>query len=61
MKYLLFLLAMLINLNPHLNSSHMELFQATDPELVVYGGANAGKSYSIADKLLCQTIWQKDF
>jgi len=31
-----------------------------DPELVVYGGANAGKTYSIADKLLCQPIIQND-
>jgi len=51
---------MIINLNQHLNPNHMELFQATDPELIIYGGANAGKTYSIADKLLCQSIWQSD-
>ena len=38
----------------------MDLFQSTDPELVVYGGANAGKTYSIADKLLYQSFWQND-
>ena len=38
----------------------MDLFQSADPELVVYGGANAGKTYSIADKLLFQSIWQND-
>ena len=31
-----------------------------DPELIVYGGAGAGKSYSIADKLLLQPIYQPD-
>lgn len=60
MKILILVLAMILNLNPHLNSNHLELFQSFDPELVVYGGANAGKTYSIADKLLCQTIWQSD-
>jgi len=52
--------AMVINLNQYLNPNHVELFQSTDPELVVYGGAGAGKSFSIADKLLCQSIWQSD-
>lgn len=60
MKILLIVLAMVVNLNQYLNPNHLELFQATEPELVVYGGANAGKTYSIADKLLCQTIWQSD-
>lgn len=60
MKILLIVLAMVINLNQYLNPNHMELFQATDPELVVYGGANAGKTYSIADKFLCQSVWQND-
>lgn len=49
-----------INLNKYLNPNHTELFQSADPELVVYGGANAGKTYSIADKLLFQSIWQND-
>lgn len=60
MKAILVALIMVVNLNPYLNPNHMELFQSTDPELVVYGGANAGKTYSIADKLLCQSIWQND-
>lgn len=51
---------MIVNLNPYLNPNHMELFQSTDSELIVYGGANAGKTYSIADKLLCQSVWQND-
>lgn len=51
---------MIINLNPHLNPNHMELFQSTDSELVIYGGANAGKTYSIADKLLSQSVLQND-
>ncbi len=57
---LIILLAMQVNLNAHLNPSHSSFFQATDPEVVVYGGANAGKTYSIADKLLCQSVWQSD-
>lgn len=60
MKILLIVLVMVVNLNQYLNPNHLELFQATDPEMVIYGGANAGKTYSIADKLLCQTIWQRD-
>ncbi|GAH18739.1 unnamed protein product, partial [marine sediment metagenome] len=60
MKIILIVLAMIVNLNQHLNPNHMELFQATDPELIVYGGADAGKTYSIADKLLCQSVWQND-
>ena len=51
---------MIVNLNQHLNPNHMDLFQSADPELVVYGGANAGKTYSIADKLLYQSAWQND-
>ena len=49
---------MKVNLNKHLNPYHMDLFQSADRELLVRGGANAGKSYSIADKLLLQTIVQ---
>lgn len=49
-----------VNLNQYLNPNHMELFQCTDAELIVYGGADAGKTYSISDKLLCQSVWQSD-
>ena len=47
--------AVRINLNKHLNPNHTDIFQSMNPELIVYGGADAGKSYSIVDKLLCQT------
>jgi len=60
MKILLIVLIMVVNLNSYLNPNHLGLFQATDSELIVYGGANAGKTYSIADKLLCQSIWQSN-
>lgn len=60
MKTILIVLMMIVNLNQHLNPNHIELFQSADPELVVYGGANAGKTYSIADKLLYQSVWQND-
>lgn len=45
-----------VNLNKVLNYKHTELFQSTNPELWVRGGKNAGKTYSIADKLLLQPI-----
>jgi len=45
-----------MNLNQHLNPKHTELFKSTDLELCVRGGANAGKTYSIADKLLIQSM-----
>ena len=44
------------NINRVLNPCHFELFQSVDPELLVYGGAGAGKSYSNADKLFIQGI-----
>ena len=47
-------------LNQYLNPNHGELFLCMNPELIVYGGADAGKSYSIVDKLLSQTIEQSD-
>jgi len=49
-----------LNLNKVLNYKHQELFQSTAPELCVRGGKNAGKSYSIADKLLLQPRLQPD-
>lgn len=45
-----------MNLNQLLNWKHQDLFQSRDRELVVYGGADAGKSYSIADKMLLHSI-----
>jgi len=49
-----------INLNCKLNPKHTELFQSTAPILAVRGGANAGKTYSCADKLLLQALIQND-
>ena len=60
MKIILIVLAMIVNLNQYLNPNHTELFQSMDSELIVYGGANAGKTYSIADKLLYQSVWQNE-
>ncbi len=48
-----------INLNPLLNYRHRAVFQSTARELLVYGGAGAGKSYSIADKFLLAPIFQQ--
>lgn len=49
-----------VNLNRKLNSKHTELFRSTAPVLAVRGGSNAGKTYSIADKLLLQALVQKE-
>lgn len=49
-----------INLNRILNHNHLELFQYTGEELLVYGGAGGGKSYSIADKILLNYYWQPE-
>lgn len=46
------ILCMVLNFNQYLNPKHKELFQTADRELIVYGGAGAGKTYSIADKFL---------
>ena len=48
------------NLNKYINPNHKDIFESQAPELIVYGGAGAGKSFSIADKLLFQSIWQSD-
>ena len=45
-----------VNLNQVLNPKHTASSSPSDPELLVYGGAGAGKSYSIADKLFLQGI-----
>ena len=49
-----------IDLRKHLNPKHKDLFRSSDFELNVRGGANAGKTYSIADKFLLQPIFQPD-
>lgn len=49
-----------INLNQKLNHKHFDLFESKSPILAVRGGSNAGKTYSIADKLLLQPIIQPD-
>ncbi len=46
------------NIEPLLNPNHGAILSSQSPELLVYGGAGAGKSYSIADKLLLQPIIQ---
>lgn len=48
------------NINGFLNPNHLPVFHSPSPELLVYGGAGAGKSYTIADKLLLQSRWQSD-
>lgn len=45
-----------LNVNAILNAKHGKIFGSTDRDLLVYGGAGAGKSYSIADKLFLQGI-----
>ena len=48
-----------IDLNQKLNWKHQDLFQSMSPVLAVRGGSNAGKTYSIADKLLLQPLLQR--
>lgn len=40
------------------NPNHWELFQSTAPELIVYGGSGAGKSFSVADKFLMRSVFE---
>lgn len=54
------LAAMPFDLTPFLNPNHAEIFKARCEEVLPYGGAGAGKSYSIADKLLLQAVYQPD-
>lgn len=54
----LFLFLILMNLNLNLNPNHLDIFKSKAPELLVYGGAGAGKTYSIADKLLLNQFYQ---
>jgi phage terminase large subunit len=45
-------------IEPLLNPHHEAIHRSVSRELLVYGGANSGKTYSIADKLLLQPLWQ---
>ena len=47
-----------VRLDDKLNPNHKAIHKSKSRELLVYGGANSGKTYSIADKLLLQSIWQ---
>jgi phage terminase large subunit len=49
-----------MNINPLLNPNYIDFHKSTAFEVWVYGSSNSGKSYSIADKLLLQSVWQKD-
>ncbi len=50
---------MQVDLNRLLNRRHEAFFQSTDERLLMYGGTNAGKSFSAVDKLLVQMITQR--
>lgn len=60
MKLLILLLSLMVNINYNqiLNPNHIELFQTEREEVLVRGATGAGKTYSIADKLLTSVIWQ---
>ena len=61
MKVFLILLLMLnINVDDIVNRKYNDFFRYTGEEILLYGVAGAGKSYSIADKLLLQPVWQPD-
>jgi len=48
-----------VNINQHLNINHKEFFKSTKRTVIFFGGAGAGKTYSIADKLLIQCCIQE--
>lgn len=50
----------IIQLNKYLNHKHRALFQSKDEILLVRGSTAAGKSYSIADKLLLNAVIQPE-
>lgn len=50
---------MKVNLNSLLNPYHKEFFQSSDEEIIFYGGAAGGKSFSAADKILLQPLIYK--
>lgn len=43
-----------------INESYVDAFKSAKRELIMYGGAGAGKSYSAGFKLLLYTLTQKD-
>jgi phage terminase large subunit len=45
-----------MEINKLLNYNHQEFFQDISKEIVFYGGAGAGKSYSTADKIIINSI-----
>lgn len=53
-------LLMAININPLTNWNYKDFFNCTAVEAWLYGGSNSSKSYSIADKLLLQQVWQRE-
>lgn len=52
---------MVINVTPLLNPNHKEFFKSTAEELICYGGANAGKSYSASDKITLYPTFDKNY
>jgi phage terminase large subunit len=45
-----------INIDEDINESFAPMFKSTAPELLVHGGAGAGKSYAIAQKMILTAI-----
>lgn len=45
------------NFNSDVNLSFEKFFQCSDPEVVLYGGAAAGKSYAIAQRLIVKVLY----
>lgn len=43
-----------------LNPYHSEVFKSTDFILLVYGGTSAGKTYTVADKLILRSMLEKE-
>jgi phage terminase large subunit len=49
---------LVIDLAKVLNPRHKEFFQATDREVIFYGGAHGGKSYSASDKIIVKMLYE---
>lgn len=51
-----------MNISSYLNPHYEDFFACTDREVLLRGGGNAGKTYSVADKLIIQAGYQwKEF
>ena len=46
-----------ININEDINPNFSEMFQSTQEDLLIYGGAGAGKSYGVAQRHILKALY----